>query len=98
MISPPRVARYWKLPSDRCQLAAGYGQYGHDLDGIARENGKVRMLLEEPGGGLVRVRPHHRKGAQFVARVADSTLGDLLGFPQWSAHADLGSGMFVGPR
>src|SRR5258706_15021970 len=98
MVSPPGVRRYSKFRSDRRPLAAGYGQYGHDLDGIARENGKVRMLLEEPGGGLVRVRAHHRKGAQFVANVVDSALRDLLGFSQRSAHADYGSVMFVGPR
>src|SRR6202521_1614351 len=76
-------------------LSAWYGQHGHDLDGIARENGKVRMLLEEFGGGLVRVRSHNRKSAHVIARIVDPALRDPLGFPQWSAHGDNGGVMFL---
>jgi hypothetical protein len=34
-------------------LSVWYWQHGHDLDGVARENRKVRMPLEEFGRGLV---------------------------------------------
>src|SRR5450432_1566744 len=37
-------------------LATRYGQHRHDLHGVAREDRKVRVLLEEFGGGLMRVR------------------------------------------
>src|SRR5664279_2699004 len=79
-------------------LSAWNGQYGHDLDGVARENRKVRMVVEELGGGFVRIRTHNRECAHFIAYIVDSTLRDLLGFPQWSAHADNGGLMFLDPR
>jgi hypothetical protein len=62
-------------------LSAWNGQHGHDLDGIARENGKVRMLVEELGSGLMRIRAHNRECAHVIARIVDPTLRDLLGFP-----------------
>src|ERR1700688_889853 len=61
-------------------LSTWNGQHGHDLDGIAREYGKVRMLVEEPGGGIVRIRAYNRECAHVIARIVDPTLRDLLGF------------------
>jgi len=85
-------------PARSTSLSAWNGQHGHDLDGIARENGKVRMPVEEPGGSLVRIRSHNRECAQLIAFIVDPTLRDLLGFPQWPAHADNGGVMFLDPR
>ena len=53
------------------QLAARYRQHGHDLDGIARKDRKVRVILKEFGGGLVRVATHNHKSAHIVADVVD---------------------------
>src|ERR1035438_4520830 len=78
-------------------LGAWNGQHGHDLDGIARENGKVRMLVKELGGGLVRIREHNRESTHVIARIFDPTLRNLFGFPQRSAHADNGGVMFLDP-
>ena len=58
----------------------------------------MRMIVEELGGGLVRIRAHDRESAHVIARIVDATLRDLLGFPQWSAHADNGGVMFLDPR
>jgi hypothetical protein len=69
------------IPRTPRPLSARYGQHGHDLDGIAREDGKVRMPLEQLGGGLVRVRTHNRKSAYLIASIVDPALSDPLGFP-----------------
>ena len=45
------------------------------------ENGKVGMSVEELGSGLMRIRAHNRGCAHVIARIVDSTLRDLLGFP-----------------
>jgi hypothetical protein len=47
------------------------GQHGHDLDGIAGENRKVRMPVEEPCGGLVRIRAHNRKSVHVIADIVN---------------------------
>src|SRR5882672_5236824 len=78
-------------------LSAWNRQHGHDLDSIARENGKEWMLVEELGGGLVRISAHNRERAQAIAYIVDPSLRDLLGLPQWSAHADNGGVMLVDP-
>src|ERR1022692_4947759 len=68
------------IPCALRPLGAWYRQHGHDLDGIARENGKVRMLLKEFGGGLVRVATHNHKRAHIIADIVDPALRDLFGF------------------
>src|SRR5450631_2448591 len=78
-------------------LSAWYGQHGHDLDGVAREDGKVRMPLEEFGGGLVRVRAYNRESAHVIVRIIDPALRDLLGFAQRSAHGDDDGVMLLDP-
>src|SRR5664279_556569 len=68
-------------------LSAWNGQHGHDLDGVARENGKVRMIVEELGGGLVRIRAHNCESAHFIAYIVDSTLRDLpVSYTHLRAH------------
>ena len=64
-----------------CLLGARYRQNGHDLDGIAREDHKVRMLFEELGGSLVRIRANDRVGAQLIACVFDAARRYLFGLP-----------------
>jgi hypothetical protein len=91
-------ARLQATPRAGCLLSAWDGQHGHDLDGIARENCKVRMLVEELGGSLVGIRAHNRESTHVIARIVDPTLRDFLGFPQWSAHADNGGVVFLDPR
>src|SRR5208283_2911570 len=79
-------------------LSARNWQHGHDLDAVARENRKVRMIVEQLGGGLMRIRAHDRESTHAVARIVDAALRDLLGFSQRSAHADDGGMMFLYPR
>src|SRR5450631_1883108 len=73
-------ARLQITPRSLRPLGTWNGQHWHDIDGIARENGKVRMIVEELSGGLVRIRAHNRKSAHVIARIVDPTLRDLLGF------------------
>src|SRR5579883_29534 len=79
-------------------LGSRYGQYRHDLDRVARKDGEVGMLLEELGGGLVRLRLHEREGGQLVADVLDPPWTDFLGLSQRSSHPDDGGLMFLDPR
>src|ERR1700741_3726203 len=74
-------SRCTSLRANYLSLSAWNGQHGDDLDGIARENGKVRMPVEELGSGLMRIRVHNRECAHVIARIVDPTLRDLLGFP-----------------
>src|SRR6185312_8668301 len=74
------------------------GQYGHDLNRIARKIGEVGVFFEELRGSLMRLSAHDRKGAHFVADVADATFRDLLRLPQRSSHGDDGRLMLLNPR
>jgi len=55
MLGPASPVPVMLIPPNR--------QHWHDLDGIAGEDREMRMLLEHRGGGLVRIRAHHREGA-----------------------------------
>src|SRR5439155_15844004 len=77
----PAGSRCRSIRANDLPLSAWNGQHGHDLDGIARENGKVRMPVEELGSGLMRIRAHNRECAHVIARIVEATLRDLLGFP-----------------
>src|SRR5215207_6399795 len=46
----------------------------------------MRMILEQPGGRLVRVSPHDHEGAHLIAHVLDATSGDLLRLAKRPAH------------
>jgi hypothetical protein len=46
----------------------------------------MRMFLEQPGGRLVRFRPHDHEGAHLVAHVLNAAFGDLLRLAEWPSH------------
>src|SRR6185437_11797060 len=85
-------------PPFNCALGSRYGQYRHDLDGIAGENGEMRMLFKELRGSLMRLGAHNREGAHFIADVVGAPLRDLLGPPQRSSHCEDGGMMLLNPR
>src|ERR1700733_3684185 len=86
MISSPRVLPAW------------YRQHGHDLDGLAGKDRKVRVLLKKSGGGLVRVGTNNHESAHSIADIIDAALRDLLSLTQGTAHGDDGGMMFLDPR
>src|SRR5262245_43748891 len=55
------------------------------------------MLLKELGGSFVRIGTDNDKSAQLLACIFNATLRDLLGFAQWSTHADDGGLVFLDP-
>jgi hypothetical protein len=57
-----------------------------DLHGLARKDREMRMLLERPGGGLVRFRAHDHERAHLVAHVLNAALGDLLRLAERPSH------------
>src|SRR5262249_45597030 len=56
------------------RLGAWYRQNRHDLHGISRKDRKVRMLLEQLGGSVMRFRANDRVGTHRVAYVFDAAL------------------------
>ena len=46
----------------------------------------MRILFEQPGGRLVRLRPHDYEGTHLVAHLLDAASGDLLRLAERPAH------------
>src|SRR5262249_35114955 len=80
------------------RLGARYRQNRHDLHGISRKDRKVRMLLEQLGGSIMRFRANDRVGTHLVAYVFDAALAHLFRFAERSAHTDDCSVMLFDPR
>ena len=67
----------------------------HDLDGVAGEDRKVRVVLEQFGGGFVRLRLHDRVGGHGVPDVAYAACANALRLSKRGAVFDDGVS-FVG--
>src|SRR5262249_25716677 len=80
------------------RLGARYRQNRHDLHGIARKDRKVRMLLEQLGGSVMRFRANDRVGTHRVAYVFDAALAHLFRFAERPAHPNDCSAMLFDPR
>src|SRR5262249_29458233 len=77
--------------------AARYRQHRHDLNGFAREDREMRMVLEQLGGCRVRLRTHHHEGAHRVAHIRNAALRDLFGLAERSAHGENGRMVLFDP-
>src|SRR5262249_92776 len=80
------------------RLGAWYRQNRHDLHGISRKDRKVRMLLEQLGGSVMRFRANDRVGTHRVAYVFDAALAHLFRFAERPAHPNDCSAMLFDPR
>jgi hypothetical protein len=69
-------------------LGARYRQYWHHLHGFSRKNREVRMLLEQLGGGVMRL----------IAYVFDAALANLFGLAERPAHTNDCIVMLFDPR
>ena len=63
------------------RLAAGNRKNRHDLDGLTREDRKMRMILEHLRCRLMRSGANHRKGAHRVGDVGNPLPVDFLVLP-----------------
>src|SRR6185369_17660291 len=71
-------------------LAARYRQNRHDLDGLARKDGKVRVSLEHLRCSLERCSANHRKRGQQVGDLGNTAGVDFPGLAERTAHLDDG--------
>src|SRR5262249_8856963 len=70
---------------------------GHDVDAVAGEDGDVRVILEEAGGGGDVGGFDDQKAGDLVLRIGDAGFGDAPGLAHHDVGRDDGSGVALAP-
>ena len=78
-------------------LSDRYRQNRHDLHSISWKDREMRMVIEELGGSIMRIRANDCVGAHQVAYILDAAFAHFLSLAERAAHPDDCGTMFSGP-
>src|SRR6185436_926587 len=70
---------------------------GHDVDAVAGEDGDVRVVLEQAGGGGNVGRFDEQKSGDLVLRIGEAGFGDAPGLAYHDVGRDDGGGVALAP-